>query len=113
MLELRGGFSTLVLFIISGAHEPPEGWQRASNYVQWHLILSGFDTFLIWTVPQVGNLPLWSLHIRMKQAQRNACRRALSTSCFSCFSVCVIDANLSIVNITLLGDSKSERLRKL
>ena len=51
--------------------------------VQRHLILSSFDTFLIWTFPQVGNLPLWSLRIRVKQAQRTACRRAQSASCFS------------------------------
>ena len=68
---------------MSGAHETPEGRQGASNYVQRHSILSGSDTFLIWTFPQVGNLPLWSLHIRVKQAQRTACRRAPSGSCFS------------------------------
>ena len=34
-------------FAIPGAHEPPEGRQGASNYVQWHLTLSGSDTFLI------------------------------------------------------------------
>ena len=55
---------------IPGAHELPEG---ASNYVQWHLILSGSDTFLIWIFPQVGNLPLWSLRIRVKQVQHTAC----------------------------------------
>ena len=53
-----------------------EGQQGASNYVQRHLILSGSDTFLIWTFPQAGNLPLWWLRIRVKQAQRTACRRA-------------------------------------
>ena len=48
----------------------------ASNYVQRHLTMSGSDTFLLWTFSQVGNLPLWSLRIRVKQAQRTACRRA-------------------------------------
>ena len=57
--------------------------QGASNYVQWHLILSGSNTFLIWTFPQVGNLPLWSLHIHVKKVQRTACRHASSVSCFS------------------------------
>ena len=70
-------------YVIPGAHEPPEGLQGASNYVQQHLILSGSDSFLIWAFPQVGNLPLWSLRIRVKQAQRTACRRAPSASCFS------------------------------
>ena len=51
----------IYIYIVSGAHEPPEGRQGASNYVQRHLILSGSDTFLLWTFPQVGNLPLWSL----------------------------------------------------
>ena len=59
--------------IYTGAHEPPEGRQGASNYVQRHLILSGSETFLIWTFPQVGNLPMWSLRIRVKQAQPIYC----------------------------------------
>ena len=55
-------------YILSGAHEPPKGQQGASNYMymQRHLILSGSDTFPIWTFPQVGNLPLWSLCICVK-----------------------------------------------
>ena len=60
-----------------------EGRQGASNHVQRHLILSGYDTFLIWTYPQVGNLPLWSLRVRVKQAQHTARRRVPSASCFS------------------------------
>ena len=76
--------------VVPGAHEPPEGSQGASNYVQRHLILSGSDTFLIWTFPQVGNLTLWSLRI---QTQRTACRRAPS-------AFCTRDANSRIVNIT-------------
>ena len=51
---------------------------------------NGFDferfqhlPYKLWTFPQVGNLPLWSLRICVKQAQRTACRRAPSTSCFS------------------------------
>ena len=67
--------------------------QGASNYMQWHLILSGSDTFLIWTFSQVVNLHLWLLHIRVKQAQRTACRRAPGASCFS-----ARDANSHIVN---------------
>ena len=60
-------------YVLSGAHKPPKGWQGASNYVQRHLTMSGSDTFLIWTFPQVGNLSLWSLHVRVKQAQRTTC----------------------------------------
>ena len=73
----------IIVLAIPGAHEPPEGRQGASNYVQLHLILSGLDTILIWTFPQVGNLPLWSLRVCVKQAQRTACRRAPSAFCFS------------------------------
>ena len=78
--------SRLVL-IAAEAHEPPEGWQGASNYVQRHLTLNGSDTFLIWTFPQVGNLPLWSLHVRVKRAHASAS-----------FSARMRDANSSIVN---------------
>ena len=85
--------------------------------MQWHLILSCSNTFLIWIFPQVGSLPLWSLRIRVKQAQRTACRRA--PECVLLFRA--RDANSRIVNITRdprihdeaqQGDSKSERLRK-
>ena len=102
----------------TGAHEPPKGRQGASNYVQQHLTLSGSDTFLIWTYPQVGNLPLWSLRIRVKQAQCTACRRTLERVLL----FCVRDANSRIVLILHAvqgstmeperGDSKRERLRK-
>ena len=61
-----------------------------------HLIMSGSDTFLIWIFSQVGNLPLWSLRIRVKQAQRTACRRAPERALF----FCARDANSCIVNIT-------------
>ena len=44
-----------------------------SNYEQRHLILSGSDTFLIWTFPQVGNLPLWSLRIIMCETSATYC----------------------------------------
>ena len=57
-------------YVCAEAHEPPEG---ASNYVQWHLTLNSSDTFLIWTFPQVRNLPLWSLRVRVKHAQCTAC----------------------------------------
>ena len=85
--------------------------QGASNYVQRHLILSGSDTFLIWTFPQVGNLPLWSLRIRVKQAQHTACRCAPSASCFSA-ARCEFAHSSRIHMEPERGDSKSERLRK-
>ena len=50
--------------LISGAHEPRAA--RSVQLLQWHLTMSGSDTFLIWTFPQVGNLPLWSLCILLK-----------------------------------------------
>ena len=117
-INRRRGIYIRIKSIYIGAHEPPEGRQGASNYVQRHLILSGSDTFLILTYPQVGNLPLWSLRIRVKQAQRTACRRA-GILLFRARAV-----NSHIVNITRRdavqgstmeperGDSKSERLRK-
>ena len=57
--------STDSVIYISGAHEPPVGQQGASNYVQLHLTMSGSDTFLVWTFPQVGNLLLWTLRVRV------------------------------------------------
>ena len=59
-------------------------------------VLSGSDTFLIWTFPQVGNLPLWSLRVRVKHAQRTACRRAPERVLL----FRARDANSRIVNIT-------------
>ena len=92
--------------------------------MQRHLTMGGSDTFLIWTFPQVGNLPLWSPRIRAKQAQRTACGRA--PECVLFFRA--RDVNSRIVNITRSphgpgiqnsrfqmeperGDRKSERLR--
>ena len=86
--------------------------------MQRHLILSVSDTFLIWTFPQVGTLPLWSLRMRVKQAQRIYCV-STRTERVLLFGVC--DANSRIVNITRgprihngarRGDCKSESLRK-
>ena len=70
--------SLLPIELISGAHELPEGQQGASNYVQRRLTMSGSDTFLIWTFLQVGNLPLWSLCVRVKHAMycMSTCTRA-------------------------------------
>ena len=65
------------LFVYTRDHEPPEGQkERQTIYVQQHLTLSGSDTFLIWTFPQVRNRPLWSLRVRVKHAQRIARRCA-------------------------------------
>ena len=89
---------------------------------RFFLTMSGSDTFLLWTFPQVGNLPLWSLRIRVKQAQRTACRRAPERVLF----FRARDANSRIVNnnfyYTRSKDPwwspseeiyrKSERLRK-
>ena len=91
------------MYILAGTHELPasgasnyEGWQGAFNYVQRHLTMSGSDTFLICIFPQMGNLHLWSLHVRVKQAQRTVCRRAPEHVLL--FHTC--DANWRIVNIT-------------
>ena len=85
--------------------------------MQRQLILSGSDTFLTWTFPQVGNHPLWSLRIRVKQAQRTACQRTQSVSCFSVRTM-RIRAWLIVHTVQgstmelKRGDSKSERLIK-
>ena len=90
------GIVLIYIYTISGAHEPPEGWQGASNSVQRHLTVSGSNTFLIWTFPQVGNRLLWSLCVRMKHAQHTACQRAPERVLL----FHVHDANSRIVNIT-------------
>ena len=105
------------VYIAPGANEPHEGRQGASNYVLQHLTMSGSDTFLIWTFPKVGNLPLWSLRLRVKHAQRTACRRDPSASCFSERAMRIRTSLIlhAVQGSTMepeRGDSKSERLKK-
>ena len=88
---------TTIIYVLPGAHEPPEGRQGSSNYVQRHLILSGSDTFLIWTYPQVGNLPLWLLHARTRETSATYC---VSTRTERVLLFRARDANSRIVNIT-------------
>ena len=99
---------------MAGAHEPPEGRQGASTYVQRHFILSGSDTFLIWTSGESSFV---------------VAAHTCETSATCCVSTCTEgvllfrarDANSRVVNITRgprihdgtrRGDSKSERFRK-
>ena len=96
----------LCIALVAGAHESPQGRQGASNYVQRHAF------------PQVGNLPLWSLRVRVKHKQRTACRQAHERVLL----FRARDANSRIVKILHVvqgstmeperGDSKNERLRK-
>ena len=79
--------------------------------MQQHLTMSGSNTFLIRTFPQVGNLPLWSLriHVRVKQAQRTYCA-STGTGARPVFP-CAHTVQGSTMEPER-GDRKSERLRK-
>ena len=62
------------LCILSGAYEPPEGLQGASNSALYRA--TAFDSvqlahLLLWNYSQVGSFPLWSLregvcHVRFR-----------------------------------------------
>ena len=86
------------VLVSAGAHELPEGRQGASNYVQRHLILSGFDTFLIWTYPQVGNLSLWFSLCGSARTCETSATYCVSTRTERVLLFRVRDANSRIVN---------------